>query len=181
MEINAPAILAPRLEADVVTDEGFPNKAAPPGPLNFPFWAYSAARPATWIAWGLWPLKRPPTWVIVLCWRAHAEGLTRTFLIINPQPALPSCLLGRWGSGRWTGRVGFDSPVPLFMGSIVARRSPATERGHAAFPFVHHRRRDQSQWRLSDRPAGRPPRPVARVVAATFGENHQPVSQLHGS
>lgn len=153
VEVNTPAVPPPRLERDLLPDEGFTEEPAAPGPIDFPIGPHPPHHPAAWILRRTHTPVRPPT-AIVKCRRhAQPQRLVWSLVIVNPQPATQPTLLGHWRGGRRLRGVGFEFAMPLFVRRVVTRTGAATERRANA-------QADPSRAQLGQpRRAGASPRP----------------------
>src|ERR1035438_10343528 len=88
VEVNAPTILPPGFEADVLPDEGFADKTTAALPLDFAIGPHSSGDPTLRITRRSWAAIPPPTGVIDLDRRDQAEGFMGTIFIVNLPPVL---------------------------------------------------------------------------------------------
>ena len=129
VEVDAPAILPPRLETDGLPDESFTDETTAPLPVDLAIGPHLPDGPATRVAWRTRPTITPPAPVIDLRGRDQAKGLMRALFVVILQPVLKPPLLGLRRGRGWTGVVRFEFPMPLLMRRIVSGARPAAESG----------------------------------------------------
>ena len=132
VKINAPVILPPGFEGNLLSDESFADKATSSLPVDLAIGTYAFGRPAARVTRRSGSAVMPPTPVIDLVGRNETKGFMRTLLVVFLQPVLKPSLLGLWGSCGRSGGIRFEFPMPLFMRGIVSRPRPAAESGQDA-------------------------------------------------
>lgn len=119
-EVNAPYLLCGRLESNWVTDKSFADKsfAAPPSDLSIA--AHPPHKPCLWISQSD-HAGRCPAGLIPFCGRAHVQCLVGTNVVVNPHPPANAALLRSSVGRSWTGRLGLEHPMHLFVCRILLR------------------------------------------------------------